>query len=77
MMQVYVIYDIKVYGFYSPGNFLIKTTNNYIYNGNIVAKNSNTIENINSNNTLPEFIEDYDNILSNIDEDFTIIKIVK
>ena len=42
-----------------------------------MAKNSNTIENINSNNTLPEFIEDYDNILSNIDEDFTIIKIVK
>lgn len=71
------IYDIQVYGFYSPGNFLIKTPNNYIYNGNTEDKNSNTIENININNILPEFVEEYDNILSNIDEAFTIIKIVK
>lgn len=71
------ISPVTIYGFYSPGKFLMKTSNNYIYNSNIVDKNSNNIESINSNNALPEFIEECTTDIKNIDETFSVIKLVK
>ena len=71
------ILEAQIYGFYSPGKFLMKTHNNYIYNGNIVNKDSTSLENISNNNTLAEFIEDCNNALATIVASFSVIKIVK
>lgn len=68
---------VKIYGFCSPGKFLMKTINNYIYNNNSTDINSTTIESINSNNTLPEFIEECSSDINNINGTFSVIKIVK
>ena len=69
--------EAQIYGFYSPGKFLMKTNNDYIYNSNSTDINSITVENINSNNTLPEFIEECSSDINNINETFSVIKLVK